>query len=524
MGGEVQRIPAVAERPQSVLPAKTGGGGVDELGIEPAQRRGGVAGLQLGLVDREAEVVVQHPVVGGQTLARVRLLPGDRRGDLTTAGVDDRQRIAEVVVAPVKSARLIQGGRDVARAGVGGGQRDAQRGFEPGVDRAPRRNQVRAAGEPRQIDRAAQADGGPDVVAGDVGAGELLVIVDRARRQQPQRVQGAGLRDPVHGGGDGGQLPAGERRVVSQPGVLVELPQGLADAVLLAGPADEEAVGLLPVAQKREVLRGRGVQADLVQRHGLDRGVADPVGLVLQAVDRLDPARRRQIPRLQDRQRTRVIDVVHARFGDLDAGHPALLGGPVGDQPPSRGRQADRVQGLIGGGGGGGRRERDLPGPGGALTAGQPPRLDLLGADRVRSGRGRGGDRRRLRAAHEQQAVTVDITALSPVAPGGVKRHAELQEVAIARAGEGSLIAVVAGDDAVEPDAGRSARVGDPERHARPQRRAALVGGGQRQVGDRLSGHGDGEHALGVDDALRGQRRPEERHRRGIQHAGRLRP
>jgi hypothetical protein len=72
--------------------------------------------------------------------------------------------------------------------------------------------------------------------------------------------------------------------------VLVDLPQRLPDAVVLAGLGDVLTVRLLPDGQEAEVLRGRAVQVGLIQRDGHDRAVAQPERLVLQFVDRLQPA------------------------------------------------------------------------------------------------------------------------------------------------------------------------------------------------------------------------------------------
>ena len=71
-----------------------------------------------------------------------------------------------------------------------------------------------------------------------------------------------------------------------------ERPERLPDAVVLSGPADEQAVGPLPVREVREILGGRPGQAGEIEGVGHDRRVAQPEGVVLEVVDRLDPRAR----------------------------------------------------------------------------------------------------------------------------------------------------------------------------------------------------------------------------------------
>ena len=394
--------------------------------------------------------------VDGESLALVGQRPAHGRAHGRAAGGQDRVRVGGPVVAPVVAPGGIQAGRDVPGARVRRGQRAAQRGLEPRIDRLPGDRQIGTAGPPGERDGGAQADGGPHVVAGDATA-ELLVVGDRAGRQQALGVALRGLGDPAHRGPDVGQLPGRVGGAVGQQRVLLELPQRLTDAVLLPGAADVEPVGLLPVGQEGEVLcRGR-VQSHLVQGDGVHRRVPDPVGLVLQPVDALDPSRRGQVAGLQDRGDVGVVDVVDPPLGNADPGQATLLRRPVGGQLRPRPRERHRVERAIGSSGGG-RRQRDLPRPGRALARGQPTPGALAGVrrgERIAAGERIAGRRHRKRPgvrrpASEQLPVAVDVATRDRIDPARVEDGPGLLEEPVARRGGGALEAIRAGAHAVQ--------------------------------------------------------------------------
>src|SRR5690606_20132072 len=129
------------------------------------------------------------------------------------------------------------------------------------------------------VDGALQPGGGPEVVARQVPA-DQLVVARVARRHQAERVAPAGQLEPADGAEDARVGVAGELAVAGADGVLAERPERLAEAVPLAGAGDEVAVALLPGAEESQVPAGEVVEADEVEGVGHDRAVAEVEGVV----------------------------------------------------------------------------------------------------------------------------------------------------------------------------------------------------------------------------------------------------
>ncbi len=267
------------------------------------------------------------------------------------------------------------------------------------------------------------------------------------------------------------------------------------------------------------------MQAGLIERDRHDRAVAQPVGLVLELVDRLDPPGGAAIARREDVGERLAVDVGDPRLGQRHRHRPRLLPAPARVERRPRDRERRRVECRVGGATRRRRVERDLPRPARPPVRAEPHRVRPLGVragERVAAGRRHppGG----ARPAHEQLAATGHVATGDRVDPARVETLARLVEPPERAAEHGARESVAARRGAVERRHLHSAGVLERQRRrggARPRRPVARTEG---EVHDRLTADRDREHPLGVVDRAAAQRGDVERPARVRRDAGRLAP
>ena len=493
----------VPEREDARLEARVGPGGVGQLRVEAFDHVALTTLQELLLEQPEAQPVVQQrPVrVRGDALAELPPDVRDRAQDHRAVGVDHRRGIGRPEVPPVLAAgSVVQRGRDVAVVRALGDEHPLAHHVDEGVVVGlPPGGAGLVAGRLGHLHRALHAGRGPEVVPRDVPGGELVVGRLLNGGHEAQRVAGPLALEPGHGLPHRRERLGGEPRVARAPHVLAEREQGLAEAVVLLGPVDEQAVVALPGEDEVEVLAHQLRQAHQQVHLVGDRAVPQEELVVAHLVDQLHPlaGAGQGVARQGVLDDAGVEGVDHLGLGQRHPHH--------GTQQAPPEPQRDRPVLLVAGGGDGAevgiRGRHRLHGHGEAQRPAlmRPQRQRVGGAAPLRAGVERHELGLQLLAeAHARAAVREQDQCLAIADQGrslervygvGVESHARLPVEPIAGGGARPREAIDSQAAAVDARAVLAAVVDDGGPHASVRGVRAQVGGLDTGEGDGTPGH-----------------------------------